>query len=215
MRSFLMHKGFKRYSLLGIMAMGLFFLIVSPVMAAKTAPAGPTVPSALSPGEIAALTPAQKLARSNALTNAAFFMATKGLKTGDIALLREAQDLINQASALDCDVSRHSAGAHNAKLAQKALNISAQIVKAYNLILAALENMASSSTSPKVVAAIKAFQVKTTNARKDILTCQKIALNAGASMGAVEAYEPPAPTLKGPGISMVRWEKGHEPASAR
>jgi len=195
MRNFLVCKRHFLWVTLGVLT-ALFLVTTSPLMAAVTTPVGPPVPPALSSEAIAALTPAQKIARAEALSAAALFMATKALKTGDLALAREAQDLINQASALDCNVSRHSAGTQNAKLAQAALNTASRIIKTLDLLLAVAENIAASSTDAKKVAAAKAFQVKATNAQRDILVCHKIALAAGARMTAIEAYEPnPRPSF--------------------
>ncbi len=198
----------ERKAFLGKIITALFFLIIiSPLMVAVTAQGAPPVPTALSTSELAALTPEQKLARVEALAAAAHFKATEALKTGNLVLAREAQDLINQASALDCDVSRHSASAQDPKLAQAALNASARIVETIDMLLAVAENIAGSSTDKMKVAAAKAFQLKATNAKKDILVCQKIALGAGASMPTVEAYEPPRRQ-----IPLPKWGD-REPAS--
>ena len=182
------------------------FLWAAPVSASETppappetqvepaAPAIPPIPSELTPEALAALSPEEKLERAEALSAAAFFRANQALADGNIALAQEALDLIDQASALDCDVAKHSAEAKNVEHAQMALNVSLQIAETLNLILAAAANIASTSTDADTVAAANVLQGKVATAQQNIVPCQEIAIAAGASLAAAEeAYESPAP----------------------
>ena len=168
-------KKFKKYTILVVISLSI--MITSQLMGAT----------------VQELTPKQKIIKIKALTTTALIKAKKTIKINNLPLMREAQELINQASALDCDVSKHSAGQQNAKLAQAALDASYKITKILDLLLATTNNIIASSTDDIKVAAAKAFQLKVTNTKEDILTCQKIAVKAGANMDTIEAYEPTTP----------------------
>jgi hypothetical protein len=174
------------------------FLSVVSVPAAETPPGepvAPPIPPELTPAELSALTPQEKVARAEALSAAASFKATQALQTGDLALAQEAQALANEATDIISGVAEIAADTGDIQLAQAALNASLSVGEALNIVVGAAGVIAATSTDPNTVEAANTLQASATSSQSTNTTSQQTAMATGASMAAAEeAYEAPEGT---------------------
>jgi len=147
----------------------------------------------------AEMTPEQKLAKAAELSAQASEMAIKAQETGDLRLAEEAMAIAGEASTLIAGVVTYAGDTGNTELAQAAMNAACNLGVTITRIGETAQYLVQTSTDPAVVNAAKTLLAKAGEVQSLNRGTMDLAMAAGATPPAAEAYEPPAtPGLEPP-----------------